>query len=178
MQKKLIRDCIRKKVSAQNNLFNLYNQKMFRVAYRYLKNKEDAQDVLIESFITVFENLVNFEIRNENSLENWIKTIVINNAIMLLRKKKKANFTDIGQNDSLMIQAEDDIYHEDLFQAVMNLPTGYRTVFNLFVIEGFSHKEIAEKLEISIQTSKSQYHRAKIKLREILKGFGYERKRI
>lgn len=177
-QKKLIKDCIKKKVWAQKELFELYNKKMFRTAYRYTNNTEDAEDIIVESFIIIFEKLHTLEIRNEKSVENWIKTIVINNCLMLIRKKKRLLFSDKEPNTEQEYRIDENFDCENIYSALMNLPAGYRTVFNLFVIEGYSHKEIAENLNISVQISKSQLSRAKKQLRESLKEYCYEQRRI
>ena len=134
---------------------------MFLVAFRYTGNNQDSEDVLADSFISVFKNIKNFKLIHEKSLENWIKTIVINNALMLLRKRKRITLI----NDEIITEQEysidEDLMQENIYQAINNLPNGYRTVFNMYVIDAYSHKEIAKSLGISVQTSKSQLSRAK-----------------
>lgn len=179
-QEKTIIACIKNKSWAQKELFDFYNKSMFSVAYRYTSNTEDSEDVLTDSFISVFKNLKTFKIINEKSLENWIKTIVINNALMLLRKRKRKRIISL-KNEEIKEQEyciDEDFKSENIFFAINNLPNGYKTIFNMYIIDGYSHKEIADELQISVQTSKSQLSRAKKSLQLTLKEFQYERYRI
>lgn len=170
-QKKIIKACVNNKSWAQKELFDFYNKSMFLLAFRYTGNSEDAEDVLADSFISVFKNIKNFKIINEKSLESWIKTIVINNALMLLRKRKRI----VSINNEVITEQkyciDEDLKKENIYEAIKNLPDGYRTIFNMYVIDAYSHKEIAEKLNISVQTSKSQLSRAKKSLQKTLKEF-------
>lgn len=160
-EEEIIKACAEKESWAQKKIFEYFEKVMFRTAYRYTNNKEDAEDVVVDSFIKVFTKIDTFKLKNSKSFENWIKTIVINNSLMILRKKKKIVFTDINSHTEPSFQIDENLESKNIYAVIMNLPIGYKTVFNLFEIEGYSHKEIAEKLNISTQTSKSQLSRAK-----------------
>lgn len=173
----LVNECVSGNAKAQRLLFERFSAKMLGVAIRYIKDKERAEDVLQDAFIKVFKNLKKF--KYDGSLEGWIRRIVVNTALDQLRKNKKQqgnielddSFIEITSNSF----TEEKLEAESLLRIVQQLPEGYRTVFNLFAIEGYSHKEIAKKLNISENTSKSQYSRAKSVLREILNKLNIER---
>ena len=173
----LVDECVSGNAKAQRMLFERYSAKMLGVAIRYIKDKERAEDVLQDAFIKVFKNLKKF--KHYGSLEGWIRRIVVNTALDQLRKNKKRQ-SNVELDDSFFELATDSftverLQAESLLNLVQQLPEGYRTVFNLFAIEGYSHKEIAEKLSISENTSKSQYSRAKSVLRDVLKKLNIER---
>lgn len=161
---------------AQQMLFKSLNAPMMGVCLRYMKNEEDAEDVLMEGFFKVFENLNKFTYENERSFFGWVKRIMINEALMKLRRNKEIQFlainedlgaeTDISPLDSLSIA--------DLLKVIREIPVGYRTIFNLYEVEGFSHQDIADQLGISEGTSKSQLFKAKRMLREILNTRKYD----
>jgi RNA polymerase sigma factor (sigma-70 family) len=168
----LVAACKVGKSKAQQKLYDRYCGAMLGVAMRYADNHTEAEDILQEAFISVFKNIGSFEGKHEGSLTTWIKTIVVNAALTNNRKNKKHNFTD--DVDDLKVAADEDRYHfgetmEELQQMQVNrimaalteLPIGYRTVFNLYVVEGYSHQEIAEILEVSENTSKSQLSKAR-----------------
>ncbi|MCF8296900.1 MAG: sigma-70 family RNA polymerase sigma factor [Saprospiraceae bacterium] len=163
----IIRDCIKGDSSAQELLYKRYASKMLGVCIRYFKSIEEAEDALQEGFIKVFSNLKNF--RSEGSFEGWIRKIMVNTALNNYRSNQKHYFhTDIEEiqeqfsGDSMF---NENYSCEQLLKMIQDLPTGYRLVFNLFEIEGYSHKEIAEMLNISTNTSKSQL----LKARNVLK---------
>jgi RNA polymerase sigma-70 factor (ECF subfamily) len=173
----LVDECVSGNAKAQRMLFERYSAKMLGVAIRYIKDKERAEDVLQDAFIKVFKNVKKF--KHDGSLEGWIRRIVVNTALDQLRKNKKRQ-SNVELDDSFFELATDSftverLQAESLLNLVQQLPEGYRTVFNLFAIEGYSHKEIAEKLSISENTSKSQYSRAKSVLRDVLKKLNIER---
>tara|TARA_B100000508_G_scaffold141092_1_gene146442 strand:+ start:108270 stop:108806 length:537 start_codon:yes stop_codon:yes gene_type:complete len=173
----LVKECVSGNAKAQRLLFDRFSAKMLGVAIRYIKDKERAEDVLQDAFIKVFKNLKKF--KHDGSLEGWIRRIVVNTALDQLRKNKKRQ-GDLELDDSFIeittnSFTEEQLQAESLMKIVQSLPDGYRTVFNLFAIEGYSHKEIAEKLNITENTSKSQYSRAKSALREILNKLNIER---
>jgi RNA polymerase sigma-70 factor (ECF subfamily) len=173
----LVNECIDGNEKAQRLLFDRFSGKMLGVSMRYINDKEHAQDVLQDAFIKVFKNLKRFN--KEGSFEGWIRRIVVNTALDELRKMKKRR-NDIELDDSFVQVSfnnftEERLQAESLLKLVQGLPDGYRTVFNLFAIEGYSHKEIAEKLNISENTSKSQYSRARTAMKEILKKLEIER---
>lgn len=179
----LVKQCQKNKRSAQEKLYKLFSPKMYGVCLRYSKNKFEAEDILQEGFIKVFLNLKNF--RSEGSLEGWIRRTIINTAINYYRKNLKYQ-NDINIDDhQIMTPNGDDVLSklstDELMDVVQNLPDGYRMIFNLYVIEGFSHKEISAMLEINENTSKSQLSRARQVLQNKLKNltnYQYSEKRI
>lgn len=166
----MLAGCLRNNASAQEALYNRFSPRMLGVCYRFAKNREDAEDMLQEGFIKVFTQMHQY--RNEGALEGWIRRIIVHTCINILKKNKKfAESVDIIHANSVFVK-------EDLIPSIMQakqvvecirmLPMGYRTVLNLYAIEGFSHKEIAGILDIEESTSRSQYTRAKAMLEEIL----------
>lgn len=168
-EKELILACKKNKRKAQQKLFDLYSPKMNGVLMRYLKSKEYREDVLIEAFFKVFSNLDRF--RGEGSFEGWIRRIVVNEALMFLRKQHNFNMTlEITDFDQpVKMNVVENLAAQDILKLMNELPTGYRTVFNLYVVEGYKHREIAELLGVSINTSKSQLILAKKRMQDILK---------
>jgi RNA polymerase sigma-70 factor (ECF subfamily) len=143
---------------------------MLSVCYRYAKSREDAEDMLQEGFIKVFTQIEKYE--NRGSLEGWILRIIVHTCINHLKKNKKFNeHVDLAYAGDLMIK-EDNIpailQAKQVVESIRSLPIGYRTVLNLYAIEGYSHKEIGFMLEIEESTSRSQYTRAKNMLEDIL----------
>jgi len=173
----LVQKCISGNADAQRELFDRFSPLMLGVAMRYIKDKERAEDVLQDGFIKVFKNIYRFE--HKGSLEGWIRRIIVNTALDQLRKYKKEQ-TNIELDDVSfeLVQksdAEERLQAEVLMEIIQQLPDGYRIVFNMFAIEGYSHKEIADELNITESTSKSQYSRAKSVLRKTLKKYNIER---
>lgn len=169
-EEQMLAGSLRNDASAQEALYRRFSPKMLGVCYRFAKNREDAEDMLQEAFIKVFSQLHQY--RNEGSLEGWIRRIIVHTCINVLKKNKKFSETvDIVHASSLMIQ-EDFIpsimQAKQVVECIRLLPLGYRTVLNLYAIEGYSHREIAQMLEIEESTSRSQYTRAKSLLEEIL----------
>jgi RNA polymerase sigma factor (sigma-70 family) len=159
----LIKGCLEGKNDIQKLLYKKYASTMFGICLRYFEAREEAEDALQEGFIKVFTNLDSF--RSEGSLEGWIKRIMVNTALNLLRNHQKYLLhTDIEEVEHL-IKDESDFLdkfsEEELLKLLQELPHGYRLVFNLYEIEGYSHKEIAEMLEISVSTSKTQLLKAR-----------------
>ncbi|GAB5550547.1 MAG: RNA polymerase sigma factor [Saprospiraceae bacterium] len=167
-EKELIQACKKNKRKAQQRLFDTYSPKMNGVLRRYLRSNEDREDVLVEAFYKVFENLERF--RGEGSFEGWIRRIVVNEALMFLRKQHNFNMTvEITDFDEpVRMTVMDDLAVKDIMKMLNELPTGYRTVFNLYVVEGYKHREIADLLGISINTSKSQLILAKKRMRTLI----------
>jgi RNA polymerase sigma factor (sigma-70 family) len=166
----MLAGCLRNNAAAQEALYSRFSPRMLGVCYRFAKNREDAEDMLQEGFIKVFTQMHQY--RNEGALEGWIRRIIVHTCINILKKNKKfAESVDIIHANSVFVK-------EDLIPSIMQakqvvecirmLPLGYRTVLNLYAIEGFSHKEIAGILDIEESTSRSQYTRAKAMLEEIL----------
>ena len=156
---------------AQRRLYNLYAKQMFSVAFRLLNHREDAEDVLQESFIAAFEALRNY--RNEASFGSWLKRIVVNKSLNHL-KKKKLVLEDIKDQweEEVTIDAKE-LTVEMIKQTLAEMPDGYRLVFSLYYFENMAHKEIAEHLNISEGGSKSQLNRAKQRLKQKLEPLGY-----
>lgn len=156
----------------QEALYQRFSPRMYAVCLRYAGNTEEAEDILQEGFVKVFRKLESF--RNEGSFEGWIRRIFVNTAIEHFRRKKyllpvteKEENTLEARNTSVL----DDLSARDIMAIVQELSPGYRTVFNLYVVDGFTHKEIADILGISEGTSKSQLSRAKVILQEKVKQF-------
>lgn len=158
----LIQGCLKGDSKIQKELYNRFAPKMYAVCLRYANNAENAQDLLQEGFVKIFRNLNRF--RGEGSFEGWIRRIFVNTSIEYYRKK--TNVFSITEREDLMVEdgglnALDKLAEKDIIKLVQELSPGYRTVFNLYTIEGFSHKEIGVMLGISEGTSKSQLARAK-----------------
>lgn len=160
----IIAGCIRNDPQAQRCLFDRHYKRSFRVAMRYLANYHDTEDVLSVSYTRIFKNISHFENRGEGSFQKWINTIVINEAIRFLKSKKALLFQedeDLLTMNVSFPDSSDLLDAEEVSQVLESMPKGYRTVFNLFAIEGYSHKEIAEMLQINENTSKSQLSKAR-----------------
>ncbi|MCT4581582.1 MAG: sigma-70 family RNA polymerase sigma factor [Flavobacteriales bacterium] len=175
----VITGCKQGKRSAQNELFNRYSGAMLGIAMRYSNNKTEAEDALQEAFIKIYKNIVKFEGRRDGSLTNWIKTIVVNTTLSLNKKNKKHNYTEDIETTRIGYETiENEVQdiagtQNKIMHALNQLPSGYRTVFNLYVLEGYSHQEIADILSISVNTSKSQLSKARKFLKKVL---GYNEK--
>jgi len=164
----IIQGCRKQNRKAQQALYDKYSPKMFGVCRRYVKNYEDAEDVLVEGLFKAMNNIHQF--KEQGSFEGWIRRIVVNQALMHLRKAHNFRMTVEISNVEIksITTVEDDLAAQDILNLLEKLPTGYRTVFNLYVVEGFKHREIAEQLGISINTSKSQLILAKKRLRSLV----------
>lgn len=167
----LVNGCISKKPSAQKLLFERFSRKMMGVCLRYADRGEEAEDMLQNGFIRVFDKIETF--RGSGSLEGWIRKIVVNESLTYLRKNKAMRLNIDIENAQYMIPGNshvgENMNEKDLLKMIHQLPLGFRTVFNMYAIEGYSHKEIAEQLGISEGTSKSQYSRARAHLQNMLK---------
>jgi RNA polymerase sigma factor (sigma-70 family) len=158
----LIKGCIEGSRAMQELLYKKFSPKMYGVCLRYSGNVDDANDLLQEGFIKVFKNLQKF--RGDGSFEGWIRRIFVNTSIEHFRKKVKLyNVTEVQENtiEDTDLSILDSLAEKDIVSLVNELSPGYRAVFNMHVIEGYSHKEIAEILGITEGTSKSQLARAK-----------------
>jgi len=173
----LIKKCLKGNPKAQKLLFDRYSSKMLGVCLRYAKDTDQAYDFLQEGFIKVFTKLDKF--KGDGSFEGWIRRIIVNTALDQLRKeiklKKNTSIDDMYLDVEQTLYQVDDFFEQDLLKLINEMPEGYRTVFNLFAIEGFSHKEIAQELNISENTSKSQFSRARSYLKNKLEELGIER---
>ncbi len=173
-EKELVEGCRRQNPLHQKGLYQQYYRKMFGVCLRYTDHKDDAEDVLQDGFIKVLKHIKGF--KGKGSLEGWIRRIMVHTAIEHYRKRSRYFMVDIDHAGEVELQADQlsQLSKEELVTMIQALPPGYRTVFNLYVVEGFPHKEIAGMLGISEGTSKSQLSRAKSLLKsqlESIKGF-------
>jgi len=166
----LIKRCRQADRLAQELLYSRYADRLYRITLRYVKIQLEAEDVLIIALNKVFSSLESFSYQEKGSLEAWMKRIVINESLMWLRKKHNFNLTEtIDENTpEPNLKAVAETQGEDILRAISELPTGYRTVFNLNVIEGYEHGEIAGMLGISANTSRSQLFKAKAMLQKML----------
>ncbi len=168
----LIRGCIDGDRRMQEELYRRFSPKMYAVCLRYASNADEAQDILQDGFIKVFKKLESF--RGEGSFEGWIRRIFVNTAIEHFRRKKYMQpVTEKEENtiEGKYISVLDELAEKDILQLVTQLSPGYRTVFNMYVVEGYSHKEIGDMLGISEGTSKSQLSRAKAILQDLVKKY-------
>lgn len=176
-ESELVAGCKAGKSRAQRAVYDRYGPLMMAVARRYVPRDADAEDVLMNAFFKVFDKIDSFN--QEGSFEGWIRRIVVNESLMHLRKKhaliRAAEITDVDPGSySVGPVAVDRLAEADILELLDQLPVGYRTVFNLYVVEGYKHREIAERLGISINTSKSQLILAKKRMREQLENLGYQ----
>ncbi|QSE96025.1 RNA polymerase sigma factor [Fulvivirga lutea] len=165
----LIQGCRKFERQAQHELYQKYAPKMHAICLRYVKDHSEAEDVTIQSFVKIFKKIDQF--KGEGSFEGWIRRIVVNESLGFLRKNKSMYLeVDIEAADKEpdYNSLDSTLEAEDLLKLVQQLPVGYRTVFNLYAIEGYSHQEIAEELGISENTSKSQLSRARALLQKKL----------
>ncbi len=166
---RLISKCREQDGKAQKALYDKYASKMLGVCYRYIKDNDQAEDVMITGFVKVFEKIDQF--KSEGSFEGWMRRIMVNQSLSFIRKNKGMYLEvdiEAADREPDYKSLNDNLEAQDLLALISNLPTGYQTVFNLYAIEGYSHKEIAEKLQISENTSKSQLSRARMLLQKQL----------
>lgn len=155
---------------AKKCLFDLLSDRMMLLCCRYLKNKQDAEEVLLDGFYKFFKNLSSFNYRGEGELISWLKRIMVNECLMLLRKKNVFIIVSDIEAEEMPLNEDmlDMLSAKEIYELVVQLPVGYRTVFNLYVIEGMDHKQIAKMLGIAEGTSKSQLSKAKALLQKNL----------
>ncbi len=167
-EQELIQGCRKQNRKAQQELFSRYSPKFFGVCRRYIKNNEEAEDALIEGFYKVMSKISMYS--GEGNFEGWMRRIMVNECLMKLRKanrfKVDVELENVEEINKFSIESE--LEAQDILDLLNQLPTGYRTIFNMYVIEGYKHREIADALGISINTSKSQLILAKKKLRTLL----------
>ena len=173
---RLVQSCIKGDRKSQQFLYQTFYGKMMVVCLRYASNHEEAQDILHDGFLKVFDKLKSFQ--NKGSFEGWIRRIIVNNAIDFLRKRRDyllsfddSGFENLKDEDQDSVGFEEDLQMkaELILKLIQKLTPAYRTVFNMYVIEEYSHKDIAEILGISIGSSKSNLAKAKMKLKEYYK---------
>lgn len=166
----IIAGCLHNDPTSQRELYNRYSPKMLSVCYRFAQNREDAEDMLQEGFIKVFTQIQTFQ--NKGAFEGWIRRIIVHTCINFLKKYKKFNENiDLAYAQNLHIKEEtvpSIMQGKQVVECIRLLPVGYKTVLNLYAIEGFSHREIGDMLDIEESTSRSQYTRAKAMLETIL----------
>ena len=166
----IIAGCVKKNPFAQKQLYDKLAKKMMGVCLRYCDNQEEAEDVMQNGFINVFENIEKF--KATGSLEGWVRRIIVNTALTNIRRNKKlrqnVELVEIEYTLPSSHELGDSLAVKELLKIIQTLPLGFKTVFNLHAIEGYSHKEIGEMLGISEGTSKSQYSRAKAWLQKIV----------
>jgi RNA polymerase sigma factor (sigma-70 family) len=167
-EKKLINLCIAGNPLAQKALYTKYSKLLYGICLRYAANEEEAQDILQDGFVKVYTKLDTFKF--EGSFEGWLKRIIVHTAIEAYRKKVDlASVDDFEYNSLFSTPDEKNLEVEELLKLIQELPKGYRLVFNMYAIEGYTHAEIAKKLNISEGTSKSQLSRARTYLQNKLK---------
>ncbi len=162
---KLINDCKNKDAKAQEQLYKLYSSKLFAVCLKYSRNYVEAQDNLQDGFIIVFDKINQFNFKG--SFEGWLKRVMVNNVLQQYRNVSFLELVNDDIPDQVELELDDESISLDyLLKIIQELPDRYRLVFNLYVIDGYSHKEIAEMLEITTGTTKSNLARARMILKE------------
>lgn len=162
----LISGCVNNEVKAQEQLYRLFAGKMYAVCLKYSRNAEEAQDNLHDGFIQIFDKIKQF--KNKGSFEGWMKRIMINSALLKYRDKNTLNvvYNESADTEVTLEVDEDEVPLDYLLQLIQDLPNQYRIVFSLYVLDDYSHKEIAQQLNISEGTSKSNLSRARLILKE------------
>lgn len=165
----LIRGCLREEATCQKGVFDRYASRMLGVCNRYARNAADAEDILQDAFIKVFDKIHQFKF--EGSFEGWIRKIVVNTALKkysVRRYEKEVVGYEVKDRDETVMEpaAYNHLGEKDLMDLINNLPDGYRLIFNLYVIEGYQHEEIAEMLNIQPGTSRSQLVKARAMLQK------------
>jgi RNA polymerase sigma-70 factor (ECF subfamily) len=175
-----VQACLKGDPRAQKALFEKFAAKMFAVCLRYMNNHDDAQDALQDGFVKVFSKLIDF--KNEGVLEGWIRRVIVNTCLDAIRKNAKTKFDvsldDVSYKLDYIDTGMEHLEVEELMKLIQSMPNGYRIVFNLYAIEGYTHKEIGERLGVNENTSKSQYLRARAFLRERLEKIEWTEKTL
>lgn len=181
-ERQLLSECkIQRSMETYEKLYKHFYSFSMRVCYRYLKNEHEAMEVVNDSFLTIFKKIDSYDL--SRPFEPWLRRILINNSINFLKKYSKHILLDTDEPESIfMNHAENDGFHDlsynELLALIQELSPTYRTVFNLYVIDGFTHEEISEKLGISIGSSKSNLSRARENLRHMLRRSNQENAKI
>jgi RNA polymerase sigma-70 factor (ECF subfamily) len=165
----LIKGCLKRDRTAQKRLYDTYSPKMYAVCCRYIKDSMEAEDVLVTAFTKILQRIEQY--KAEGSFEGWVRRVVVNEALTYLRKHRSMYIEtnlETADRDPDYASISDHLEEEDLLKMIQELPSGYRIVFNLYAIDGYSHKEIAEQLNITESTSKSQLSRARVFLQKLL----------
>ncbi len=169
-EEQMLQGCLKNIASVQEALYNRFSPRMLGVCYRFARNREDAEDMMQEGFIKVFSQIHQF--RGQGALEGWVRRIVVHTCINILKKNKKfSDSVDLFHASTLHLNENNIpslLQAKQVVECIRLLPLGYRTVLNLYAIEGYSHREISSILDIEESTSRSQYTRAKSMLEDIL----------
>jgi RNA polymerase sigma factor (sigma-70 family) len=171
-EKELVKSCLKNDAEAQKEFYYRYAPKMFGICFRFSKNQMEAEDIMQEAFIRAYSKLRSFKF--QGSLEGWVRKIIVNTSINYIKKNKvyfsEINIEDVAEEKFEIVKDEalSRLGEEEIINLIQELPAGKQLVFNLYIYEGLSHKEIAKKLNISINTSKSQLAKAKKMLQEKL----------
>lgn len=171
----LIQACKKQQRDAQRQVYELLARKLYYTCSRYLKKEEEIEEAMADAFYIIFTKID--QLKEELAFEGWAKKIAVNQCLMQLKKNVNFNLylEDISLKKQPLTDEMCELEEEDLLNLLNYLPDGCKTVFSLFVIEGFSHKDIAEKLQISEGTSKSQLNVAKTKLKDLVNQFYYQK---
>lgn len=166
----LLTECLKGNPNAQKALYEKYKVPLFRICLRYAKDRPEAEDMLQDGFVKIFTDLHQY--KGDGALGGWLRRVVVNVALQHIRKYKKFENTveldQLSETHHTNEMVTSNLNAQALTKMIQQLPTGYRTVFNLFVIEGYTHKEIAELLGVNVNTSKSQLSKAKATLRAMI----------
>lgn len=166
----MVQGCLDNLAAAQEALYNRFSPRMLGVCYRFARSREDAEDMMQEGFIKIFTQIHQF--RGQGALEGWIRRIIVHTCINILKKNKKfTDSVDLFHAGSMYLNENNIpsiLQAKQVVECIRLLPVGYKTVLNLYAIEGYSHKEIAAILDIEESTSRSQYTRARSMLEEVL----------
>ncbi|NND25669.1 MAG: RNA polymerase sigma factor [Flavobacteriaceae bacterium] len=160
----LIEKCKKNDTTAQSEIYKLFSRKLFSLCLKYSRNHAEAEDNLQDAFITIFEKIAQF--KNTGAFEGWMKRITINTALQRYRGKGVLNIVNEGNIEDVTVEYEEDVSIDFLLNCIQELPDRYRMVFNLYALDGYSHKEIAEMLDITTGTTKSNLARARMILKE------------
>lgn len=167
---KLIKQCAKNDRKAQKEIYQLFSGKLFSICLKYSKNKQEAQDNFQDGFVTIFEKIGQFNFNG--SFEGWMKRVMINTVLLKYRKKTVLNIVGEDIPDEVIVDIdEDEISLDFLLNLIQTLPDRYRMVFNLYVLDGYSHKEISEMLQIAEGTSKSNLARARSFLKKKIEAY-------
>lgn len=174
---RLIKQCAKNDRRAQKEIYQLYAGKLFSICLKYSKNKEEAQDNFQDGFITIFKKIDQFNFKG--SFEGWVKRVMLNTVLLKYRKKRVLNLVSEEIPDEVVVDVDDDEISLDfLLNLIRELPERYRLVFNLYVLDGYSHKQIAEMLTIAEGTSKSNLARARAILKQKIEKYQEQQQSI
>ena len=174
---RLIKQCAKNDRRAQKEIYQLFSGKLFSICLKYSKNKEEAQDNFQDGFITIFNKIDQFNFKG--SFEGWAKRVMLNTVLLKYRKKRVLNIVSEEIPDEVVVDVDDDEISLDfLLNLIRELPERYRLVFNLYVLDGYSHKQIAEMLTIAEGTSKSNLARARAILKQKIENYQEEQQSI